>query len=201
MGNLQHDPAGAQPWSRTSGLAALTLALLAAPVQAQIRETLGFANYPVPAGHAVSLGRTLNANSPIHHGGLTYHAYTTWTVNWAYRWTQSIGYCQVNAVTTHLDSTIQLPRLDGGSSNLHRQFDHYLEALRQHELGHYQIGRMAAQQVDRQLRALPIMADCQRLNAAANHLAHQIVEHYREEERTYDRVTIHGQLQGARLDL
>lgn len=44
------------------------------------------------------------------------------------------------------------------------------------------------------------MPDCARLVAAANRLAHHIVERHKDEERTYDLVTVHGRTQGARLD-
>lgn len=182
-------------------LLACLLAISALHVQAEISETLDYSDYPVPGKDDASLGITLNESSPIRDAGLTYHAYTTWTVRWSYRWTESTGYCQISEVATELHSNIKLPRLEGGSSALREQFEHYRDALHQHELGHYQIGRKAALEVDRELRALPIMANCQRLNATANRLAHQIVERYKAEERTYDLVTVHGSLQGARLDL
>ncbi|SDS45094.1 DUF922 domain-containing protein [Pseudomonas oryzae] len=182
-------------------LMVLSLALLAPQVRAEISEKLDYTDYPVPASEEASLGRSLNRNSPIRHDGLTYHAYTTWTVNWTYRWTDAGGYCRISEVATQLHGIIKLPRLEGGSESLRGQFDRYLQALHQHELGHYQIGRKAALEVDRELRALPVMANCQRLSAAANRIAHQVVDRHKEEERTYDLITVHGRLQGARLDL
>lgn len=185
----------------TSLMTALALALIAPEAQAEIGEKLDYADYPVPASDDSSLGMTLNRNSPIHDNGVTFHANTTWTVNWSYHWVAENGYCRLTNVATDLHAVIKLPRLEGGDSDTREQFDQYLHALHQHELGHYAIGRKAALDVDRELRALPVMADCQRLNATANRVAHRIVARYTEEERTYDLVTVHGRLQGARLDL
>lgn len=202
-GNSAHRPSRkGLPGGLLAGmLAMLSLALLAPQVQAEIGEKLDYTDYPVPASADASLGRTLNHNSPIRHDGLTFHAYTTWTVSWTYRWIDAGDYCRISEVATQLHGVIKLPRLEGGSEALRGQFDRYLQALHHHELGHYQIGRKAALEVDRELRALPVMANCQRLNAAANRIAHQVVDRHKEEERTYDLVTVHGQLQGARLDL
>ncbi|MNO07630.1 hypothetical protein D3C81_2299110 [compost metagenome] len=47
---------------------------------------------------------------------------------------------------------------------------------------------------------MPPMADCQRLSTAANKLALRTVNQFKDEERTYDLITVHGRLQGARLD-
>ncbi|MCC6077290.1 DUF922 domain-containing protein [Pseudomonas sp. GCM10022188] len=185
----------------TSVLATLALALIAPEAHAEIGEKLDYTDYPVPASDENSLGMTLNRNSPIRHDGLTYHANTTWTVNWSYNWIEENGYCRLSNVVTNLHAVIKLPRLEGGDSGIREQFDQYLEALHQHELGHYEISRKAALDVDRELRALPVMANCQRLNDTANRVAHRVVARYTEEERTYDLVTVHGRLQGARLDL
>ncbi|MCQ4347407.1 DUF922 domain-containing Zn-dependent protease [Pseudomonas stutzeri] len=148
-----------------------------------------------------SLARTLTHTSPIRQDGKTYHAYTAWRVSWEYRWTQEPdGACRIAEVATRLDTTIRLPRLDGGSPRQQEQFQRYVGALKEHELGHHQFGQRAAREVDDQLKALPAMSDCTRLVAAANRLAQRIVARVREEERTYDLVTVHGRTQGARLD-
>ena len=97
-------------------------------------------------------------------------------------------------------ATIELPRLEGGSPSLRERFERYLSALHAHELGHHQIGHKAALEVDRQLQSMPPMADCQRLSTAANKLAQRTVNQFKDEERTYDEITVHGRLQGARLD-
>lgn len=179
----------------------MTLALMAPIASAEISETLTYSDYEVAASNSGSLARALNNTSPIRHDGQTFHAYTTWRVSWNYRWAADAnGDCRIIAVSTGLNTTIQLPRLVGGSAGQRERFQRYLTALNQHELGHHEIGRKAAREVDRQLQAMPAMADCQRLSSAANKLAYRIVNQLKDEERTYDLVTVHGRLQGARLD-
>jgi predicted secreted Zn-dependent protease len=179
----------------------LALALQTPVVLAEISETLTYADYRVEANSRQSLLRQLTYTSPIRHDGMTFHAYTTWRVKWQYRWQiETTGNCRIAEVATTLDTSIQLPRLDGGNAQQQERFQRYLSALREHELGHHGIGRKAALEVDRQLKAMPAMADCSRLIAAANRLAQHIVERYKDEERTYDLVTEHGRTQGARLD-
>jgi predicted secreted Zn-dependent protease len=179
----------------------MTLALITPVAIAEISETLTYSDYAVQANNSRSLARALNNTSPIRHDGKTFHAYTSWRVSWHYRWTADAnGDCRIAEISTGLNTTIQLPRLVGGSDILRERFQRYLTALNQHELGHHQIGRKAALEVNRQLQAMPAMSDCQRLSTAANKLASRIVNQLKDEERTYDLITVHGRLQGARLD-
>lgn len=181
--------------------ASLALALLAGDAFAEVSETLSYTDYRVEAGRNQSLARALSHTSPIRQHGQIFHAYTTWRVSWQFRWQQDTGgACRIAGVSTSLDSTIKLPRLDGGSTSQQERFQRYLHALREHELGHHRIGRQAAQEVDQRPKGMPAMPDCARLVAAANRLAHHIVERHKDEERTYDLVTVHGRTQGARLD-
>ena len=179
----------------------LALALQSPVVLAEISETLTYTAYRVEANSRQSLLRQLTHTSPIRHGGKTFHAHTTWRVKWQFRWqAETSGNCRIAEVATSLDTRIQLPRLDGGSEQQQEHFQRYLNALREHELGHHGLGRTAALEVDSQLKALPAMTDCSRLITAANRLAQHIVERYKDEERTYDLVTEHGRMQGAYLD-
>lgn len=179
----------------------LALALLAPVAGAEVSATLAYTDYLIQGDQRGSLARLLEDTSPIHADGQTYHAFTTWQVSWRYSWiTEASGACRIAQVATAVHSTIKLPRLEGGSPSLRERFERYLGALHEHELGHHQIGHQAALEVDRQLQGMPPMADCQRLNTAANKLAQRTVNQFKEEERTYDLITVHGRLQGARLD-
>lgn len=176
------------------------IALLAQGARAELSETLEYTDYPVSADNAQSLGMALNNTSPIRQDGKTFHAYTAWRVNWNYRWLDAPdGQCRIIQVSTKLSATIELPRLERGSPSQHERFARYHQALHEHELGHYQFGRNAALEIDRELLAMPAMDDCQKLVATANRLAHRIIERYKDEERNYDLITVHGRLQGAHL--
>lgn len=202
MRNLHCTAARRSRWSGVaSALCAASLLTVALATHAEINERLDYTDYPVQGEHRGLLGPALDENSPIRHDGTTYHAYTTWLVIWRYSWrAQPDGSCRIDQVATDLHSTITLPRLDGGSPQLRERFERYLRALREHERGHYQIGRQAAQAIDQALQSMPPMADCQRLAKAANKLASRTIAQFRNEDRTYDLISEHGRLQGARLD-
>ena len=54
------------------------------------------------------------------------------------------GRCKVAEVRVELHGEMMLPRLVGGTRAQQEKFDSYLVRLREHELGHYEIGREAA---------------------------------------------------------
>ena len=187
--------------SRWPILLAAVLLISNAAAGGDIGETLSYTDYPVNAHDSRSLGYALNHHSPIRQGGKTFHAYTSWRVSWQYRWkVEDNGSCRISEVSSEVNSTIQLPRLIGGSPTQQERFQRYLSALKEHELGHHRIGRQAAIAVRQKLQGMPAMNSCQRLVSAANRLAQHTVERFKEEERTYDLVTAHGRLQGAHLD-
>jgi len=61
---------------------------------------------------------------------------------------RSPGRCAITEVTTRLHTEVQLPELQVASPEQQAAFDRYLRALSDHEQGHVQIGRDAAQAID-----------------------------------------------------
>ena len=173
---------------------------LAGPALAQLDEQLDYQYYAVDADAYPTLGQAISAASSIRQDGKVFHGYTKWYVKWRYRWQQRPGNCKLTQVTTSLTSTITLPRLQGGSAPQRREFDRYLQALRNHELGHYGYGQKAARQIDEQLSALPAMATCRVLESTANALAQERLDQQIQLEKRYDIDTRHGATQGARLN-
>jgi predicted secreted Zn-dependent protease len=94
---------------------------------------------------------------------------------------------------------MMLPRLVGGSAWQQERFDSYLARLREHELGHYEIGREAARQLERQFYALPPARSCTDLQAAARDAGARMLPKYEAMGDAYDRQTQHGKTQGAWL--
>lgn len=172
-----------------------------APARAEVTEQLSETRYPADASQASSLGRALNAASPIRENGQIYHGYTTWRVNWRFWWDERPdGRCKITRVATDLTGTIQLPVLTGASAALQARFGTYLSALRTHELGHFQIGRDAAAAIDRRILALGERASCPALASEANALAERTLAEHRRREQDYDSRTGHGKTQGAWLE-
>lgn len=175
--------------------------LLASRAGAEIQDTLAYTYYDAVPKPGQSLSSSLTSASPIKEDGTVYHGHTKWNVAWTFRWDErDDGTCKISKATLRVTGTITMPRLIGGDAEQKRVFEQYAAALKQHELGHYQVARDAAAIIDRELLALPAMKDCARLERAANEGAHETLERQRAKERQYDVSTDHGKTQGAWLE-
>ena len=166
---------------------------------AAVLESLHESDYEVSVNERQSLPAALNAASPFHEGSRVFHGNTKWHVRWQFRWIENGGSCRINSTQVDVSADITLPRLAGGSGAQRAAFDRYVAALKQHEMGHYQLGREAASAIDQRLAGLPPTASCTLLEKSANDAANQLLDTYREKERRYDAETDHGKTQGARL--
>ena len=176
------------------------LSSLALPATADVQERLQEQFYDLQVASGQSLSRAINQASPIRQNGRIYHAYTRWQVQWNYWWReQRDGRCQIDLTRTQLHATLTLPRLSGGDAQQRQRFEHYLGALREHELGHYRIGQAAAAEIDTALLQTPEYPTCAELRQQANQRANTVLQRYIEQERRYDRDTGHGRTQGAWL--
>jgi predicted secreted Zn-dependent protease len=143
----------------------------------------------------------LNEASPIRENNQTFHGYTKWGINWNFWWdADDEGRCRITSSKTTLTTTVTLPKLSRGNVEQQSQFNRYSLSLKQHELGHYQIGREAAAVIDRMFVSLPAMQDCQILEKTANDTAYQKLETFKAKERLYDTDTEYGKTQGAWLE-
>lgn len=179
---------------------AFVLLLLSSHAGAELQEQLDYREYEVQTAGHTSLRQALNTSSPIRHNGQTYHGYTQWNVDWRFYWRpQADGRCQIERVTTRLQATITLPRLQDAPEPLQTHFERYRSALHAHELGHYRYGQAAARSIDQALTQLATQPDCTRLEQRANQLAEQLLQRQIEAERRYDQQTGYGKTQGAWL--
>jgi predicted secreted Zn-dependent protease len=178
----------------------LILGFLSQNAFAEVIERLDHRYYDVHIAANQSLVSALNQASPIQYKGKVYHGYTKWNVRWKFRWSSDDnGMCRIISSTTTIQGTILLPRLASATQAQKSQFDAYVTSLLEHELGHYQIGKEAAQAIDKQILSYPTASECRALEKAVNSGAHQTLEEYQETERQYDIVTMHGKTQGAWL--
>lgn len=177
------------------------LTLAASSALAEVSESLAYRDYSVAPHPAESLLFALNRASPIRENGRTFHGYTEWQVSWRFRWHQEpSGRCAITSARTQVTGSIQLPQLKGGTAAQKTAFERYLPALREHELGHYRIGRDAAAHIDREILQLPPMHNCRALEQAANDGAYRTLARFQQQERDYDASTGHGRTQGAWLN-
>lgn len=179
----------------------LCLLIIAKNASAEVSENLVYSYYTADANTGGSLLKVLNKASPIRIKNRMFHGSTKWYVKWNYRWfRETDGRCRITTVTTKLTATITLPELIGATDEQTEVFDKYISALREHELGHYDISKEAAVIIDKGILALPEMSSCKELESTANALGYQTLDEYRAREKEYDVETAHGKTQGAWLE-
>jgi predicted secreted Zn-dependent protease len=168
--------------------------------QSEVSEKLTESPYDAYGDERSTLLSVLDAATPIVFAGRKYHAFTAWNVQWSLRWfAEPDGRCRVTSASVELTSKMQLPRLIGGSAQQRQAFYPYLSALRTHEFGHYQIGKDAAEAIDRGIQRLPPAATCHALEEDANTLGYRLLADYQARDRQYDQSTGYGKTQGASL--
>lgn len=178
----------------------LLMLLSAGTARAELTAHLDYQYYEVPAHRFMSLREELNAASPVHEDGRTFHAHTNWHVYWHFQYRELPGGgCAIDSAHTELTATIILPGPADPAIARDRAFVTYLAALKVHEQGHYQIGRETAAAIDRGLLALPPQDTCTGLGITASDFANAQLARARDTESAYDRDTGHGRTQGATL--
>ena len=192
-------PLPLRAWAHRAWVMALLLGTCG--VHAAVQEEATRRPYVVHAQPGESLRTALHAATPIAVGGQRFHGYTRWNVRWTFRWwREASGRCAITEVTTRLHTEVQLPQLQAASPEQQAVFDRYLRALSDHEQGHVQIGRDAAQAIDQGIRQMPAAPDCATLEREANALGRRLLQDHVAREKQYDQRTRHGATQGARLD-
>ena len=177
------------------------LALATAFVHAEVLEEHVHQPYPVPIQPGQTLRQALHAATPILVDGRRFHGYTHWNVHWNFWWNRdAAGHCRIARVSTRLSTRIQMPVLRTATDAQQARFARYARALHQHEQGHVQFGRRAAQSIDQGIAALSEAPDCPTLERQANALGHRLLAEQATLEKTYDRDTRHGATQGAQVD-
>jgi len=180
-------------------LACLSLAAAGA-AHAEVHEALDYDHYEAHATPGKLLTSALYDASPFRTGGEVYHSATAWTLDWKVRPEPTAdGRCRVGAVLVELQGRMTLPRLVGGSHEQQQRFEAYLVRLREHELGHYEIGREAARELEKQFYAMKPAVSCGELQSAARNTGARLLARYEALGDTYDLQTQHGKTQGAWL--
>lgn len=185
------------------GLSMIVLALLISvqPTRAEVIESMDEERYTAYPQRGQSLRQALNAASPIRENGEVFHGHTKWNIRWAFKWRRKAdGRCRITSNETRLDLVITMPELDGGDRAMQQRFSDFHDALYEHELGHADLAREAAEAVDDAILDLPEMGDCPTLEAAANRRARAVVNASKQRQKQYDRDTDHGRRDGASPD-
>jgi predicted secreted Zn-dependent protease len=186
---------------KASALLLSCLALSAAgAARAEVHEALNYDHYEAHATPGRPLTSALYYASPFRTGGEVYHSATAWYLDWKVRPEPTVdGRCRVGEVLVELHGKMTLPRLVGGSREQEQRFDAYLVRLREHELGHYEIGREAARVLEKQFYALKPAPSCGKLQSEARDAGARLLPRFEALGDSYDVHTQHGKTQGAWL--
>jgi predicted secreted Zn-dependent protease len=106
----------------------------------------------------------------------------------------------IGSVTIRLNVEFRLPRWTDyakGPAALKKKWGAYMQALRQHENGHKDIGVKTAVEIERSIAELEPAQTCDDLAETANALGRRIISEYAAAEREYDAQTDFGEAQGA----
>jgi predicted secreted Zn-dependent protease len=186
---------------RTKLLAVAALAAaFAASTRAAVHESLDYGHYEARAQPGLAVSMALNDATPFRPGGLVFHGATAWNIDWQVVPEQTgDGRCRVGDVKIRLRGEMMLPRLVGGDELQRRRFETYLVNLREHELGHYELGREAARRLEQQFYSMAPARSCSELHATARETGNRLLARYEALGDAYDLRTGHGRTQGAWL--
>lgn len=174
--------------------------LFAASARAEVHEALDYSHYEVRAKPGRPLSQALNDASPFRPGDKVFHSATAWNLDWQVRpEPTSDGRCRVAEVRVNLQGSMVLPRLVEGDGVQRKRFAEYLPRLREHEMGHFEIGREAARKLEESFHALAAARSCSELQSAARDAGARMLPKYEAMGAAYDLHTQHGRTQGAWL--
>jgi predicted secreted Zn-dependent protease len=135
--------------------------------------------------------------------GRRFDGYTQWSVRWTYQLsTQRGGHCSLGDLRIDLEVRMTLPEWQPkrhADRLLVQGWPRYLEKLTEHEMGHRDNGVRAAFAVRDAIAAIAPMADCGRLESAADAAGNAAIARLRGADVEYDRETAHGARQGVAL--
>jgi predicted secreted Zn-dependent protease len=181
-------------------LLALAALACAGSARAEVHETLDTGHYEAHAQPGRSVALALNDATPFRPGNQVFHSATAWNMDWKLLpQSTADGRCRTAEVRIDLRGEMLLPRLLGGSRAQQERFDDYLTRLREHELGHFEIGREAARELEKSLYGLKPARSCAQLQSAARDEGARLLRKYEALGDAYDRQTEHGRTQGAWL--
>ena len=157
-------------------------------------------SYPVTGDSIEALRRSIDSYRIVDASGKRHDADTRSNIHWTYTTASDASGCSLVSFHTTLDVQITLPQWQASayaSDELRQHWADYMSALRVHEDGHVQNGRMEAAAIDHLLESVGPHADCGLLDRDVEELTTQIHQQFEMNDIEYDRRTEHGRTQGA----
>jgi predicted secreted Zn-dependent protease len=169
----------------------------------EVADTI-FRYYDIRGSNAGELRAAMSASGPLDRMGSGRHwsGQAHWSVKYWIHDSEAGGNCSISRAQVHIDSEVDLPRWadrDTAAPELREQWDRYIAALRTHELGHLDNGIRFGNALAQHLAAIPAQSECSPLLGLAQREFDTVLPDYNRMDVEYDRVTSHGELQGAVL--
>jgi predicted secreted Zn-dependent protease len=157
-------------------------------------------NYYVVRGTNLAQVRAAMVQARPWGATLGCDAFTQWDINCVFSCRRAGRQWVLDQCTIKTKVTITLPRLEMSpplDRNLAGEFWSYLKALNEHEQGHVQLARDAAETVRRRFSLMGNYPSAQELTTEGQEMVNSTISSARQREREYDRETHHGATQGA----
>lgn len=125
--------------------------------------------------------------------------WTDWEIRWRFAYVETAESCRVQTVSTEAHVTYTLPLWvdrPKASTALQDAWDRFSGALIEHEKGHGQLAHKLAKRIESAMRQVPPQPTCTELERRINELGSRMIDEDGEQE-AYDKVTGHGETQGA----
>jgi predicted secreted Zn-dependent protease len=154
--------------------------------------------YEITGLTAKALWDSIQQHGPQQSGG-RYAAHTDVQNEWRFRFAPVADACVILEATVRTRITMQLPNWKPprkADRELIQKWNSFLQALSLHEQGHADLGRDAANAIQKALMEVTTPS-CTDINAAANTAAERVDLEFGERARKYDEETQYGRTQGA----
>lgn len=180
-----------------SGLFAIVLIApaLAEPV---VTEVIDY--YDVPGATAQEVRASLDQLGPTStRDGRRHDSHTYGKVAWRFTF-RGLPNCAITSTTVTAHIITRFPRLQSDApDSLKKAFAKFTDKLMLYEKGHVQKAIEAARQIEIGIGGLPAISGCRELEAAANHLGHNVLKILGRWHRDYDDTTLYGRTMGAKF--
>lgn len=154
--------------------------------------------FPVEGNTPAEVRKYLTEHGTPGADGGRYDAYTEWHIYWNWPVNGHVPDIQNVKVTSSI--IVHLPEWQCDlppSDPARRSWEKYMAALRKHEAGHAYQALYHKGQIELALKEAA-ESDPDLTAKQANRIAHRIIRKAQQTDEEYDRITVHGALQGAK---
>ncbi|MBS0213174.1 MAG: DUF922 domain-containing Zn-dependent protease [Proteobacteria bacterium] len=187
----------------TAALLLASMLQAASAANAGVETNLHVQTYAIGGSSADALWEQIHQRGPLFaKDGKRYAAYTHWNVHWHYDYWRDAGGCRIERASVTLEATQTFPEwVDRANASrwLQGRWDAFVVHLKQHEDGHLQHGRQAAQAIGHAIDSIGRAPECATLGKQIDAYAHYAIARAAHDDLQYDADTRYGQTQGAVL--